>query len=122
MRMAADPWAKAQKRLARLAAKLRLPEVTEGTSYGTPALLVKGKSFTRLKDHETLVLLVPLEQKELLMEIAPDIYYETDHYRGWPAVLIRLAAISDRELSQRLADGWRHRAPKRLAASYQPKL
>jgi hypothetical protein len=116
--MAHDPWAKAQKRVARLGMKLGLPEITEGTSYGTPALLVRGKSFTRLKDPETLVLLVPLEQKELLMEMAPEIYFETDHYRGWPAVLIRLSAISDRELSQRLADGWRHRAPKRLAESY----
>jgi hypothetical protein len=119
MRMAADPWAKAQKRVARLAAKLGLPEVTEGTSYGTPALLVKGKSFTRLKDPETLVLMVPLEHKELLLEMAPDIYYETDHYKGWPAVLIRLSAIGDEELSHRLADAWRHRAPRRLAAEYQ---
>jgi hypothetical protein len=118
MRMAADPWAKAQKRVARLAARLGLPEVTEGTSYGTPALLVKGKSFTRLKDPETLVLLMPLEQKELLMEMAPEIYYETDHYKGWPAVLVRLAVISDAELGQRLAEGWRHRAPKRLASSW----
>ncbi len=118
--MTADPWAKAQRRLARLALKLGLPEVSEGTSYGTPALLVKGKSFTRLKDPETLVLLLPLEQKELLLEMAPDIYYETDHYKGWPAVLVRLAAISDAELKQRLAEGWRHRAPKRLAASVEP--
>jgi hypothetical protein len=119
MRMAADPWAKAHKRVARLAGKLGLPQVTEGTSYGTPALLVKGKSFTRLKDPETLVLMVPLEHKELLLEMAPDIYYETDHYKGWPAVLVRLNVIGDKELSQRLADAWRHRAPKRLAGEYQ---
>ena len=29
-----------------------------------------------------------------------------------------LATISDEELGQRLADGWRHRAPKRLAAQH----
>lgn len=52
------------------------------------------------------------------MEMAPEIYFETDRYKGWPAVLIRLPAISDEELSQRLADGWRHRAPKRPAAAY----
>ncbi len=109
---------KAAKRVARLGVKLGLPELSEGTSYGTPALLVRGKSFTRLKDLETLVLLIPLEQKELLMEMAPEIYFETDHYKGWPAVLVRLRAISDAELSQRLADGWRTKAPKRLAAAY----
>jgi hypothetical protein len=113
-------WERAAERVARLGLALGLPEISEGTSYGNPALLVKGKSFTRLKDPDTLVLLCPLEQKELLMEMAPDIYYETDHYKGWPAVLIRLDAISDEELSQRLADGWRHRAPKRLAAAHPP--
>ena len=50
----------------------------------------------RMKDAETLVLLCPLEQKEFLMEVSPEIYFETDHYKGWPAVLIRLAAISGR--------------------------
>jgi hypothetical protein len=111
-------WAGAAERVAQLGRALGLLEISEGTSYGTPALLVRGKSFTRLKDPGTLVLLCPPEQKELLMEMAPDIYFETDHYRGWPAVLIRLAAISDAELSQRLADGWRHRAPKRLAVAH----
>jgi hypothetical protein len=115
--MAADPWAKAQKRVARIANKLGLPEISEGTNHGTPALKVRDKSFTRLKDPETLVLLVPLEHKELLMEMAPEIYFETDHYKGWPAVLVRLAAISDAELAQRLAESWRFKAPKRLAAT-----
>jgi hypothetical protein len=104
--------AKAQRRVAKLA--LGLDEVSEGTSYGTPALKVRDKSFTRLKDAETLVLLMPLEQKELLMEAAPEIYFETPHYKGWPAVLVRLGAISDEELTQRLAEAWRHKAPKRL--------
>jgi hypothetical protein len=117
MAMAVDAWAKAQKRVARIAAKLGLLEISEGTSYGTPALKVRDRSFTRLKDPETLVLLVPLEHKELLMEMAPAIYFETDHYRGWPAVLVRLGAISDTELGQRLAEGWRFKAPKKLVAA-----
>ena len=112
--MAVDAMAKAQRRVVKLARALGLAEVSEGTSYGTPALKVGDKSFTRLKDAETLVLLMPLEQKELLLEVAPEIYFETPHYKGWPAILVRLAAISDAELSQRLADAWHHKAPKRL--------
>ena len=113
-----DAWAEAAGRVARLAHTLQLPEIAEGTSYGTPALKVRDKSFTRLKDPQTLVLLVPLEQKEVLMEMAPEIYFETDHYKGWPAVLVRLGAISDEELSLRLAESWKSKAPKRLAARY----
>ena len=46
------------------------------------------------------------------MAAAPRIYFETDHYKGWPAVLVRLSKIDDRELRHRLERAWRHRAPK----------
>ncbi len=104
-------------RVESLAAGRDLPGVERSTSYGTPALKVRDKSFVRLRDATTLVLLCPIEQKTLLMEISPDIYFETDHYVGYPAVLIQLAVISDEELSLRLEDAWRFKAPKRLAAS-----
>jgi hypothetical protein len=114
----ADAMAKAARRVAKIAFSLKLPELGEGTSYGTPALVVRGKSFARLKDAETLVLMLSLEHKEFLIEAAPEIYFETDHYKGWPAVLVRLSAISDEELGRRLTEAWRHRAPKRLAAGF----
>ncbi len=43
-----------------------------------------------MKDAETLVFMCAIEAKELLMEAAPEIHFETDHYKGWPALLIRL--------------------------------
>ena len=104
-------------RLEQLAQARDLPGVARSTSYGTPSLKVRDKSFVRLKDSATLVLLCPAEQKTLLMEISPDIYFETDHYVGYPAVLIRLEAISDEELSLRLEDAWRFKPPQKLAAA-----
>ncbi|MDB5528666.1 MAG: hypothetical protein JWR51_1769 [Devosia sp.] len=102
-------------RILALAQARGLPGLARSTSYGTPALKVGSKSFCRLKDAQTLVLLCPAEQKTLLMEISPDIYFETDHYIGWPAVLIRLDVIADEELSLRLEDAWRSKASKTLA-------
>ncbi len=102
-------------RIQTLAEARGLPGLTRSTSYGTPALKVGSKAFCRLKDGQTLVLLCPAEQKTLLMEISPEIYFETDHYIGWPAVLIRLDVIADEELSLRLEDAWRAKAPKTLA-------
>ena len=90
--------------------------VTVGKSYGTPAILAPGgKSFCRMKDAETLVLMLPIEEKELLMEAAPEIYFETDHYKGWPAVLVRLRAIPESELAGRLSEAAarRARSPRR---------
>jgi hypothetical protein len=94
-----------------------LPEVAESTSYGTPALKVGKKLLCRVKDAQTLVLVCPLEEKELLKEAAPDIYFETPHYHGWPAILARVDAISDAELANRLAAAWRMQAPKSLQTS-----
>ena len=102
-------------RIEQLAPASRLPGTTRETSYGTPSLTVKGKSFVRLKDPETLVLMCPDDQKALLMDISPDIYFETEHYVGHSAVLIRLSAITDEELALRLEDAWRFKAPPQLA-------
>jgi hypothetical protein len=94
------------------------PETEEGFWYGTPSLNVRGKSFCRLKDADTLVLLCPLEEKEMLMELEPKIFFETDHYRGWPAVLARLSSMGAAMLKHRLDRAWRIKAPKRLIAAY----
>lgn len=104
---------------ARKAAKAtKLPGIAEATSYGTPSLTVDGKLLLRVKDADTLVLRCTLEDKAMLMEAAPDIYFETDHYVGWPAVLARLAAISDAELAHRLEQAWHLQAPKKRKAEY----
>jgi hypothetical protein len=91
-----------------------LPGLEIGTSYGTPALKVRRKLLVRMKDAETLVLACPIEMKALLMQAAPDIYYQTDHYKGWPALLIRLAAITDEELGHRIEAAWLAQAGKSL--------
>lgn len=96
------------------AAAKGLPEVEEGTSYGTPALKVRKKLLSRVKDVDTVVVMCPLEEKELLMEAAPEFYFETDHYRGWPAMLVRIHAIPPDELALRLRRAWIMQAPKTL--------
>jgi hypothetical protein len=55
------------------------------------------------------------EEKALLLEAAPDIYFETDHYKGWPAVLVRIRKIPIAELAHRLGQAWLLKAPKSLA-------
>ena len=105
------------ERLKRLVDKLGLREVTWSTSFGDPSLKLRDKALLVVKEPEVLYLPCPLEQKELLMEMAPDIYYQTDHYKGWPGLLVRLDRIGDEELGLRLEDAWRYRAPKKLAAA-----
>ncbi|MDP9812536.1 hypothetical protein J2W42_005406 [Rhizobium tibeticum] len=106
-------------RLKRLSAEANLPGVEESTSYGNPALKVGGKSFVAVKNNETVVLSVSIDDKERLIEMAPEIYYQTDHYVGWPSLPLRAGAISDAELKERLIGAWRFRAPKKLAARFR---
>jgi hypothetical protein len=106
--------ARAAARMRRVMIKSKLPDVEESTAYSTPALKVRGKFLMRVKDADTFVFRCPLEMKEVLIESASEIYFETDHYKGWPAVLVRLSKASDAELQQCLTRAWRLQAPKKL--------
>lgn len=99
---------------------LSLPQVAESTSYGTPSFKVKGHFLCRLKeDGDTLVLKIDEFEKEALIALDPHIFYTTDHYNGYPAVLIRLSHIGEAQLCHLMRRAWRFVAPKRLIAEVE---
>jgi hypothetical protein len=102
-------------RIRKAAKASKLPGIAAGTSYGTPSLNVAGKFLMRVKDADTFAFRCTMEEKAFLMEAEPAIYFETDHYVGWPIVLVR-ATASDAELIHCVARAWRLQAPKRLKA------
>ncbi len=80
----------------------------ESTSYGTPALKVRGKLLVRLKeDGQTLVLMTTFEDRERLLAAAPEVFFLTEHYRNYPAVLVRLPLVEREVLRELLAEAWR---------------
>jgi hypothetical protein len=94
---------------------LKHPGVEDGTSYGTRALRVKGKFLARLKeDGETVAFRIGFDERDLLMQTRPDVFYITDHYLGYPAVLMRMSAATAKEAADIVAMAWRMVAPKRL--------
>jgi hypothetical protein len=98
---------------------LALPGVAEESSYGTPALKVKGKLFVRKhQDGESLVVRISDESKAARLASDPVAFYVTDHYRGYPYVLVRLAAVGRADLARVLEDAWRLAAPRRLVEDY----
>jgi hypothetical protein len=99
----------------------RFPEVALGTSFGTPALRVRGKAMCRLRtDPDALVLRVSdLGEREALLQGQPEAFFSTPHYDGYPYVLVRLAAVDEEELAELIEEAWRIRAPKRLVAEYE---
>ena len=74
---------------------LSFPETEEGSSYGRPSFKVKGKFFTRIRaEDDSLVLLeVPFDEREMLMEAEPETFHFTPHYKDYPSVLARIATL-----------------------------
>jgi hypothetical protein len=92
-----------------------LPEFEETTSYGPPALKVRGKFFAALRTNpDAIVVRCDLDEKPLLLEARPDLLFETPHYHGWGYMLIKLDAPLD-DVREFLTDSWLLAAPKKLA-------
>jgi hypothetical protein len=59
-----------------------------------------------------------LGAKEALLAEHAGAYFTTPHFNGYPAILVRLVEIAERDLEELLVEAWLARAPKRLAAEY----
>jgi hypothetical protein len=78
---------------------LALPGVEESTAYGFPALKIHGKLLACVPAHGSaepgsLVVRVDFEDRADLLAAAPDVYYVTDHYADYSAVLVRLSRVN----------------------------
>ena len=97
---------------------LTLPDVVATTKYdGSPVLKVRGSFMAGLAMHRsaepaTLVVRAGLEEREWLMQDAPETYYLTDYYRSYPLVLVRLSRIDRDALRDLLSTSWRMAAAK----------
>ena len=60
-------------------------------------------------------------EKEMLLAADPAVYFTEPHYNGFPAVLVRLAAIGVDELAELLTDAWRCQAPKPLVREFDAR-
>ncbi|MBI1874082.1 MAG: MmcQ/YjbR family DNA-binding protein [Acidobacteria bacterium] len=91
---------------------LALPDVEEGTAYGSPALKVRGKMFACLAVHksaepDSLAVRVDFDQREELLAADPKTYYLKDHYVNYAVVLVRLTRVHHDALRDLLLMGWR---------------
>ncbi|TPE62847.1 MmcQ/YjbR family DNA-binding protein [Sandaracinobacter neustonicus] len=94
-------------------AGLALRGTEPSTAYGRPALKVKGKVIActgRADDH--FVLMLDVERVALLIEMEPEIFFQTPHYVGWPCVLVRYETLPPADLAPLLAEAWARRAPR----------
>ncbi len=95
---------------------LSFPEANEKPSYGKPSYFVAKKFFTRLRaeDNSVVFIVDGMDQRDMMLELDPKTYHITDHYKDYPAVLVRMERISAEELQTMLERRWRKIAPKKL--------
>ncbi len=77
---------------------LEMPGVEDSTAYGNLALKAHGKLLACAPTHRSaepgsLVVRVDLNDRTQLLAEAPDVYYVTEHYVGYPSVLVRLSRV-----------------------------
>jgi len=95
---------------------LSFPGAIEGSSYGSPSILVVKKFFTRLRrDDNSLVLFVgSIDERDMLIEAEPKLFHITEHYRNYPTVLARLEHLDADTLRAMLERRWKQICPKKL--------
>ena len=97
-----------------------LPDVEVTTSWGQPAVKVRGKMFACIASHKsaepgTLVVRMDIAARDALIADDPATYYLKEHYVGYPCVLVRLALVRADALKDLLTGA--HRARRRLTAA-----
>ena len=113
---------------------LALPGATEKLSWGSLHWRVRDKGFAwerplRKGDLAALgddapsgeilgVRVADLEEKEALVAAEPAVFFTIPHFDGFPAVLVRLAAIEVAELTEVIIDAWLDRAPETLRETF----
>lgn len=102
---------------------LSLPETTEVEAWGAPTFRVKGKIFAwyvapggHHGSRPALWILSVSMEQDLMLRVRPDRYFKPPYVgpSGW------IGAYVDKsppwaEIEELLRDGWRRRAPKKLA-------
>lgn len=106
-------------RLKALALALDLPGVVEATSWGQPCLKAHGKLWAWWSPHEDApVFKVAREERDMLVEAAPETFFVTPHYRAHALVLMRPEAFDEAWARANLLRVWRAQAPRRVLAAF----
>jgi hypothetical protein len=114
--------AKGHERFLRIA--LAMPATETSTSYGTPAVKVRGKLMSRWRTEAEGALAIRCDflDRQILLLAQPEIFFLTDHYRDYPVILMRLEKASRTTMAEAVERAWRLVAPTKLVRERDESL
>jgi hypothetical protein len=94
-----------------------LPDVEVTTSWGQPALKVRGTMFVCIASHksaepDTVVVRMSIDDRDALIAEDPDTYYLKEHYARYPCVLVRLSRVHPDALRDLVTGSYRYVSAK----------
>lgn len=104
-----------------------LPDVEDLSSASALRFEVRGKQFAwtylerldprrpRQPRIDVLAIRCRAEEKEGLLASSARKFFTVDHYRNFPAILVRLAEVDEAELKGLLTAAWHIQAPRSLS-------
>ena len=100
---------------------LAFPGAEASTSYGTPAVKVRGKILSRWRTEAEGALAIRCDflDRQILLQMQPTVFFLTDHYVNYPMILMRLEEASRPLLLDVVERAWRLVAPERLVREWQ---
>lgn len=100
---------------------LTLPDTERSTHYGGPAIKIvsNGRAFLSVghEPHEAFCLSIDRDTIELLKETDPASFFQTPHYVGWDAVLVRYDSPDPARVRETIARARDQAAAKKPAKS-----
>jgi hypothetical protein len=102
-----------------------LEGVVDATGHGAPCLKLNGRIFAcqainKQAEPGSLMIRLPVDQRDALIEEAPDVYYLKPHYEPWPCVLVRLSKVHRDALRDLLTGAWRHAVAEKPVRARKP--
>lgn len=95
------------------ACALEQPGAEDSTLHGGRCVRVRGHWIVNdSREPDALALALDPATVAFLMETEPAAYFQTPHFHGWPAVLVRYGVADPGRLREQIEKAWARRATK----------